>query len=52
MMMTNWITTTIKQLICRHDFKRIGDRLVKVNAHYIVPKTAYKCKHCGKVIYK
>lgn len=42
----------IKQLICRHNYERIGNKLIQENPHYIVPKTVYRCKHCGKVIYK
>lgn len=49
MMMTNWITTTIKQLLCRHDWIRHGDRMVRTS-HYIVPKARFICRKCGKEI--
>ena len=51
MMMTNWITTTIKQLICRHDYIRHGDRMVRAG-HYIRPKARFICTKCGKEILK
>ena len=50
MMMTNWITT-IKQLICRHDYIRHGDRMVRTG-HYIRPKARFICRKCGKELLK
>lgn len=41
----------IKQLLCRHEYRRIPDRLVK-EGHFIRMRSVYKCAKCGKVIYK
>lgn len=46
------IMTWIKQALCKHDYKRIGNYYVYVNGHYIVPKTKFRCIKCGKVIYR
>ena len=41
----------IKQLICRHDWIRHGDRYIQ-HGHYITPKARFVCRKCGKEIYK
>lgn len=44
--------TWIKQLFCRHKWRREGNTLVAKNPHYIVKMSKYKCMKCGKVRYK
>ncbi len=42
----------IKQMICKHDYEKTGDRYMTKNKHYFVPVGVYKCRKCGKVAYK
>ena len=43
--------TFIKQLFCRHDFQRTADQMHQ-EGHYIRMRAVYKCRKCGRVIYK
>ena len=47
--------TFIKQMTCRHEYVKVGTilrRRYKRNKHFIVPMTEWKCKKCGKEIYR
>ena len=44
--------TFFRRLLCRHDYRRVGNVLYRENRHYIVPKTKLVCRKCGAVIYK
>ena len=42
----------IRSLICRHEYERVGDRQYEKHRGFIVMQTKYRCKRCGKEIYK
>ena len=42
---------TLKQLFCRHDYMRTADQMHR-EGHYIRMRAVYKCRKCGRVIYK
>lgn len=41
----------IKQLFCRHDWKKVSDKLMEKDGHYILMRTKCQCSKCGKVRY-
>lgn len=40
----------IKQLFCRHDYKKVTDRYYPKNRHFIEMRGVYRCDKCGKVV--
>lgn len=44
-------TMRIKQLLCRHDYEVVSDKVMVKDGHYILMRTKYRCAKCGKVIY-
>lgn len=48
---TTCMRTWIKQLLCRREWIRVADKMVR-EGHYIKMRTVHKCKKCGKVKYE
>ena len=42
--------TWIKQLLCRHDFRKAGNRQHMRHKGFIELKTVYRCTKCGKEV--
>lgn len=41
----------IKQFFCRHDYMRTADKMVQ-EGKYIRMRAAFRCRKCGKVVYR
>ena len=39
-------------MMCRHDYVKLKDRHYAMNKHFIIVQGKYRCKKCGKEIYK
>lgn len=41
----------LQQVLCRHEWRKVSDKLVAKDGHYILMRTKCKCIKCGKVGY-
>lgn len=41
----------LKQILCRHEWRKVSDKMVVKDKHYILMRTKCKCIKCGKVGY-
>ena len=42
----------LRQFFCRHDWEKVRNVLTRKNRHYIVMVGQYRCRKCGKVVYR
>ena len=41
----------LQQILCRHEWRKVSDKMGVRDKHYILMRTKCKCTKCGKVGY-
>lgn len=44
--------TFLKRLLCRHEYENTGVVHYEKHKGFIILKNRYRCRKCGKVVYK
>ena len=42
----------LRSLFCRHEYVKIRNRYYKKHRGFVIVQGVYKCKKCGKVVYR
>ena len=46
------LMTGLRSLFCKHEYVKMRDRHYEKHRGFVIVQGVYKCKRCGKVVYR